>query len=334
LDACQTAGVQKIIHFSAVGVDRGVTEFSRTKHSGDQVLMKSPLAWVILRPSVVVGRSAFGGSALIRGLASLPLLPVLPNTGPLQLVHLDDVVQTVAQCLSPEFKTRQIIDLVGPRLWSLNEAVALVRSWLGWRRAYEMRMPGFVASVFYKLGDAASLFGWRPPIRSTARREIAYRATGNNETWQQATGIRPRDVAEAFAKEPASVQERWFAKLYLLKPLIFAVFGLFWIATGLISLGPGWDIGMGLMHEGGVNESIGRLAVLSGALADIAIGLAIVYRPTSRYGLYAGLTISITYAIIGTALVPRLWSDPLGPMLKIWPVMMLNAVALAILDDR
>jgi hypothetical protein len=29
-------------------------------------------------------------------------------------------------------------------------------------------------------------------------------------------------------------------------------------------------------------------------------------------------------------LVPRLWSDPLGPMLKIWPVIVLNLVALAI----
>jgi hypothetical protein len=197
-----------------------------------------------------------------------------------------------------------------------------------------MRIPDFVGSLTYKLGDAASLFGWRPPIRSTARREIVYGATGNNESWQHATGIRPRDIAETLAREPASVQERWFANLYLLKPLIFAVFGLFWIVTGLISLGPGWDIGMGLMREGGVNETIGRLAVLSGALADIAIGIAILYRLTSRYGLYAGLIISITYAIIGSVLVPRLWSDPLGPMLKIWPVMMLNAVALAILEER
>jgi hypothetical protein len=46
------------------------------------------------------------------------------------------------------------------------------------------------------------------------------------------------------AAEPASVQERWFARLYLLKSLVFAVFSLFWIATGLISLGPEWEVGM------------------------------------------------------------------------------------------
>jgi hypothetical protein len=130
------------------------------------------------------------------------------------------------------------------------------------------------------------------------------------------------------------VQERWFARLYFLKPLLFVVLVLFWVSTGLISLGPGWDHGMGLMREGGVGERMGALAVVSGALADIAIGLLIAYRPTSRYGLFAALTISIVYAIIGTILVPRLWIDPLGPMLKIWPIVVLHLVGLGILEDR
>jgi len=50
------------------------------------------------------------------------------------------------------------------------------------------------------------------------------------------------------------VQERWFARLYALKPLIFVVFGLFWIVTGLVSLGPGWGQSVALMREGGVSE--------------------------------------------------------------------------------
>jgi hypothetical protein len=32
--------------------------------------------------------------------------------------------------------------------------------------------------------------------------------------------------------------------------------------------------------------------------------------------------------------VPWLWYDPLGPMLKISPIVVLNLVALAILEDR
>jgi len=178
------------------------------------------------------------------------------------------------------------------------------------------------------------VLGWRTPINATAQAEMRRGAAGDPEPWRQMTGLRPRDLEVALAREPASVQERWFARLYALKPLIFGVFGLFWIATGIISLSAGWNIGMSLLREGGLQENAAALTVTAGALADIAIGLAILWRPLSRYGLWAALIISLSYAVIGTALVPRLWADPLGPMLKIWPVIMLNLVAMAIREDR
>jgi len=33
-------------------------------------------------------------------------------------------------------------------------------------------------------------------------------------------------------------------------------------------------------------------------------------------------------------LVPRLWINPIGPLLKIWPIMALILVAIAIVEDR
>jgi uncharacterized protein YbjT (DUF2867 family) len=332
--ACELMGVARVIHFSALGVEREASAFSRTKLGGDHVLMASNLDWIILRPSVVIGRAAYGASALLRGLAALPLMPVMPNTGPLQLVHLDDVVETVVACLRPDAPSRVVLNIVGPRAWSFDDTIRLMRRWLRWGPAKAIPLPAWLATALYRMGDAVSVLGWRPPVRSTAQVEICRGAVGDPSDWQRATGIVPRDIEHAFLNEPAAVQERWFAQLYILKPLVFGVFGLFWLVTGFISLGPGWEIGMNLMREGGVGETMAMLSVVSGALADIAIGLAIIYRPTSRYGLYAGLAISIAYAIIGTILVPRLWSDPLGPMLKIWPIMAFNLVALAIVDDR
>ena len=38
--------------------------------------------------------------------------------------------------------------------------------------------------------------------------------------------------------------------------------------------------------------------------------------------------------VAGTLLLPQLWADPLGPMMKVWPILALNFVCLAILDDR
>jgi hypothetical protein len=260
-------------------------------------------------------------------------MPVIPGTGPLQVIHLDDVVGAIVHFLNPSAPSRVALDLVGPRRFAFDDLVRLFRRWMRWRKAWPVRLAPAVAGLGYKLGDAASLLGWRPPIRTTARVEVRRGAIGDIEPLRRA-GFEPHDVEAALFAEPASVQERWFAKLYVIKPLLFLIFALFWIGTGLISLGPGWPIGIALMQAGGVAPPWDALVVIAGALADIAIGLAIACRRTSRYGLWAALAISVAYAIIGTALVPRLWADPLGPMLKIWPIMVLNLVALAILEDR
>jgi uncharacterized protein YbjT (DUF2867 family) len=333
--ACEHAGVRRVVHLSAVGVDRATpTAFSQTKLAGDQALTARDLDWVILRPSVVVGRAAYGGSALIRGLAALPILPVMPNTAPLQVVHLDDLVDAIVFFLQPTAPSKCVLEVVGPERHSFEDVIALFRRWMRWPPATKLRLPEWLARSIYRLGDAVALLGWRPPVRSTAEREMRRGAIGDTAEFKRLTGISACALEDALAREPTSVQERWFARLYLLKPVIFAMFALFWIATGLVSLGPGWRRGIELVMEGGASATLAKLAVLSGGLADVVIGLAIAFRRTARWGLYAAFLISIAYAIIGTILVPWMWLDPLGPMLKIGPIMVFNLVALAILEDR
>lgn len=333
-EACVQAGIAKVIHFSAIGADRKATHFSSSKLMSEQELTSRDLNWIILRPSVVIGRGAYGGSALIRGLASLSILPIMPQTGELQPIHLDDVVETVVKLLRPDAPSRQILELVGPRRYHFHEVVGIFRKWMHWPPARPFLLPAWVATLLYWLGDAAAMFGWKPPIRSTAQREMQFGAVGDPSAWQRTTGLQGQDLEQKLILEPASVQERWFARMYVLKPVIFTVFGAFWIGTGLVSLGPGWEIGTSYVREGGQSQTVAAAATIAGSLADICIGLAILYRPTARYGLYAALSISIAYALIGTLLVPRLWIDPLGPMPKIWPIMVLNLVALAVVDDR
>lgn len=126
--ACERAGVRRVIHFSAIGVDREQpSAFSASKLAGDHALMKRDLDWVILRPSVVLGRPAFGASALFRGLAALPLLPTMPGTGLLQVVQLDDVVSTVLILLGRESPSRLTLELAGPEALTMSEVVARYR---------------------------------------------------------------------------------------------------------------------------------------------------------------------------------------------------------------
>ncbi|TJV37322.1 MAG: nucleoside-diphosphate sugar epimerase, partial [Mesorhizobium sp.] len=126
--ACARAGVAKVIHFSAMGVDRAQpSSFSATKYAGDQALMALDLDWIILRPSVVLGRPVFGASALFRGLASLPILPSMPDTGRLQVVQLDDVVSTVLFFLNPGSPSRLALELAGPEQLTMDEIIGTFR---------------------------------------------------------------------------------------------------------------------------------------------------------------------------------------------------------------
>jgi uncharacterized protein YbjT (DUF2867 family) len=332
--ACERTGVRRIVQISAIGLDRPApTDFARTKQIGDEALMRRDLDWVILRPSVVLGPAAYGGSALFRALAALPVLPVIPDTGQLQVVQLEDVVATVRFFLTPDAPTRVVLELAGPERLSVVDIVGQYRRWLGWGDPRLVAVPGWVAATLFRLGDLAGRLGWRAPLRTTARRELARGSVGDPRRWSELTGIVPQSLATALARRPASVQERWFAGLYLLKPVLFGVLALFWIVTGLLSLGPGFDAGVALLLEGGAGRLSGP-AVMGGGLLDIALGLALAWRRTTRQGLWAAIALSLVYLVAGSLLLPLLWADPLGPLVKVFPILALHLAALAILEDR
>jgi uncharacterized protein YbjT (DUF2867 family) len=333
--ACTRAAIKRVVHVSAIGIDRDApTRFSRTKSQGDAALMASGLDWVVLRPSVVVGRSAYGGSALLRGLAALPVLPRIAKSGRLQIVQLDDVVATIAHFVHPETPSRLALELAGPDRLTLEEVIAAYRAWLGWPPARHVTVPGWFLAAICRLGDFVGWLGWRPPLRSTLYHELARGAIGDPEPWRAATGIAPRALADALAAEPTAVQERWFSRLYLLKPLVLATLSLFWVSTALIAMGPGWDSHIAVVRQAGGDVVLAPPLILAGAFADLAIGIGIAVRRTARSALYAASVLCVLYLAVASMLIPHLWADPLGPLPKIVPILMLNLAALAILEDR
>lgn len=332
---CRSAGVRRFIHFSAMGVDRGTpTRFSATKLAGDEILAGSGLEWVILRPSVVLGASAYGASALVRGLSSLPILPVMPETRALRPVALEDVVATVAFFLRDGAPSRLNVELAGPEQFEFVELVRLYRRWLGRPPAVELTVPKWLAVMAYRSGDLAGELGWRPPVRSNARAEIARGAVGDDTNWKRLTGIEPKRISQTLEARPAAVQDQWFAALYLLKPVVIASLVIFWIGSGLASLGPGIPAGTSLMEQGGVTGLGAKLAIIGGGLADLLIGIGIAIRKSSRLAMLAGIAVSGAYGVAGSILTPWLWLDPLAPLLKIAPIIALLMVGLATLRDR
>src|SRR5882757_10911760 len=64
----------RLIHISIPGTaDEDRTAFSVTKREAERLIAASGIPYAILRPGFVVAPSAYGGSALLRALAALPL---------------------------------------------------------------------------------------------------------------------------------------------------------------------------------------------------------------------------------------------------------------------
>ncbi|WP_425982839.1 SDR family oxidoreductase [Brevundimonas sp. TWP1-2-1b1] len=322
--ACEAAGVRRLVHVSAVGADDDAgTDYARTKAQTERLIQASDLHWLILRPSLVVDRAAFGGTGLIRALAAFPLFsPVIGGDQTFRPIPLGDLSAGVVAALKPGAPSRQSFDMPGPEPVTMVETLRLYRGWMGLTPAPVVRVPRPLAAPALAIGDLLGRLGWSSPIRTTAIKQMDHDVSGRDSGWAQALGVPPRGFTQFLAETPASVQDVWHARLWFVRPVSILTLGLFWLITGLIGFGPGWDRAVAILHEGGYGRMAGPIAWW-GALLDVVLGLMLFVRPwTARVAIFMCLA-TVGYLIAGTTSLPHYWIDPLGPWLKVLPMMAL-----------
>lgn len=140
-DACTQLSVKRVIQISALGADQDAfTPFLISKKLADDYLRESDCDWFILRPSLVYGDGG-ASSAMLRKLASLPVIPVVDEGEQmLQPVAINDLVETVFQCLYAS-EVRKTLDVVGPVAVSYLDWLQLMRQQLGKSPAPILRVP-------------------------------------------------------------------------------------------------------------------------------------------------------------------------------------------------
>ncbi|MDT3377735.1 SDR family oxidoreductase [Labrys neptuniae] len=333
-EACEQAGVKRFVQISAVGASPdAATVFMRSKGIADEALEGSSLDWTILRPGLVLGSSAYGGSALLHALASLPGFIPLPPAPSIRSVALDDVAATALAAVEARLPHRRIYDLVEDRAHSLQDIVAALRARLGLPPARFARWPLWIFRLGFRLGDLAGLLGWRPPMRSTSLDQILSGIDGDPTPLGAANGRSLKALPEILEAVGGTVRERWFARLFLLKPVIIATLGLFWLLSGLIGLFAA-DQAEVVLTIRGFSPAMAALFVLGGAIVDILLGAGIFWRRTMPAAATGMISVTLAYLLAGSLFTPDLWLDPLGPFLKTLPAAVLALVALAIKDAR
>jgi uncharacterized protein YbjT (DUF2867 family) len=332
--ACAENGIRRVVQISAATASLDApTAFLRSKAEADAALAALVLDWVILRPGVVFGPQAYGGTALLRGLAGFPLfIPLLSGTQPIRTVHVDDVVDAVMRSLDGSVPARRIYDLVEPQSHTLGEIVLTIREWLGFAPARIVPMPRWLATAAFAIGDWLGRLGWNPPMRTTALRQMDIGIHADPAPWTAVAGPLS-SLKDTLRRIPSTVQERWYARLWLLKPVAIGMLSLFWIATGIFSL-VSWNESVSLLTDRGVSYGIAALAVIAGAGTDLILGAAILVRRRFKLVLLGMVAVSIVYIVIGTLVAADLWVDPLGPFFKVLLCLVIIAFAAATAEER
>lgn len=326
----------KIVHISAAGVsETATTEFLASKFRGDMLLAKSDLDWVILRPTLVIGAQAYGGSALLRSAASLPLvgIHILPEAR-VQTVYLRDVAKAVLFAGREPTFSRAIYDLTEREERSLLQTITLIRQWLGFEPwIVSITLPTNIACWLAKGADLIGWLGWRSPFRTTTLETLKDGVLADPNPWEWAGGFQCRSLEDSLKELPSSAQERLFARLYLIFPIIIGVLSVFWIVSGIIGL-ISFDEAVHVLVSRGVDDGFARLAVTSGSFVDLALGLSVLVRAWVRPACLAMIVVSIAYLVGATCWTPDLWLDPLGVLVKVLPAMALPLVAVCIIENR
>jgi nucleoside-diphosphate-sugar epimerase len=340
LDACHAQReTTLLVHISIPGSESDdETTFSRTKRYGERLIAAGPVPFVILRPGFVVAATAYGGSALIRALAALPLnLPRRESACPFATTDIGDIARTVGVVVrrwrGGERHWAATWDVMARDPSTVSGVVEAFRHRFGGPPTIGF-LPARLMDIGARAGDLVAELGWRPPIRSTALREMRRGVQGDPAAWIAATRIDPASLEDMLAQLPSTVQERWFARLYLLKALIIGLLAVFWSVSGLIALTVAYHSAAAILTSHGVPQGLARGLTLVTGLCNVLVGAAISVRKTSRRGLVAGVALSLCYLAGAILVAPELWLDPLGSLVKTVPAITLMLVALAILDDR
>ena len=326
-----------LIQISAVGAELNASSaFLRTKGQGDQHVQNCEyLKFHIFRPGLVIARTSYGGSTLLRMVASSPfVLPMAFPNSKIQTVALSDIASCVLKAANGDIKPNSVYDLVEPKAHDLKTILREFRVWLGFGQArMEMRVPMIVVRGFNIASDALGKLGWKSPLRSTASKVLEDGIQASSAKIEVELGRSLKTLHETLYAMPSQIEDRIFARMQILKPIIISLLALFWMLSGLIGLikideaattltNVGWPLGLAFVSVG------------FWSLVDIALALLISIRRFARQACWAMVAVSLIYLGFATLITPHLWLDPLGPLVKVIPSIILALVARVSLEVR
>lgn len=296
----------RVLQVSALGASaQSGVPFLASKGLADDYLLGLGLPSVVLRPSLVVGEGG-ASSAWLAALSPWPLIPLLDLNAQAQPVHIDDLVGAVLALLRRWPGESMVLPLVGPEPMRLSQVIDHLRAAQGWGPGRYVQAP--LLGVGGWLGDR---LGWR----ALNRQSIALA--------QQDNVADPGVLASVCGYRAAPLSSRlqgWpmaaVSSQHTIRPLMLAVLVLIWLGTAAVCLGPGYDWGLRIMAEAGVQGAWATVAVIAGAVCDGLLGLGLLFARWRRPALILQLLLMSGYTLCISLVLPHYWFDPYAAVAK------------------
>jgi NADH dehydrogenase len=174
--ACRAAGVARLLQMSALRAGEGESFYLKTRGEAEALVRSSPLAWTILRPSVIFGP----GDGLFFRFANLlrrtPVLPLARAHAKFTPVYAGDVAAAFSRAIAHPHTAAHTYELFGPRVIELIELVRWTALMIG-RKRLIVPLPDALGGVQAYVGE------WLPgkPISRDNFRSLKLDSVGTND---------------------------------------------------------------------------------------------------------------------------------------------------------
>jgi nucleoside-diphosphate-sugar epimerase len=335
-DACKEKKIKKVIHLSALNVDEYDVEYAKSKKAVDEYLLSLNISAYILRPSLIYGRGSYGGTSLFRGLAALPYFIPLPQAGTQQLqpIHLTDLSRAILALIKIPAKNGVILSAVSRRKISIKNILYTLRNWLGFSKPIFLNIPNLFIKPAAWIGDLIP----NSTINSTAYKMLMKNNTASKTDTQNFIDLiefEPKIFKAGAFHEPSTVQDRWHARFYFLKPLLQLSLAFLWLFSAATSafFYPQM-VSYSLLTQTGISPSWQPFFLYGAIGLNTIIGCALLLNFQIKKLCILQFVVVLLYTLIITWKLPHLWLEPFGPITKNLPLILCFYILYVLEDSR
>lgn len=321
--AATKCNIKRIIHLSALGVERYQSDYAMSKKAIEDYLLTLNITSIILRPSFIYGPASEGGMALMRALAAFPLIIPIAGSGlqQFQPIHVEDLGKAVTNIIDSELKESVVVATVSAQPVSVKEILLTLRDWLQIGRGYLISIPLKLIKIGAKIGDYLPFSTINTPaINMLEQGNIT--TPEETQTFIQMVGFKPKDFIEGAYQAPSMKSDRWYARLFFVKSLLRLSLAFMWLASAIVSalLFPKAGSYL-LLTKVGISIDWQPFLLYLASLINGIIGLGLLFNYKIKLNCLLQIMVMTAYTVIITLKMPNLWLEPFGSIVKNVPVL-------------